>query len=436
MKNSVFIKSTMILIIGGFITKILGMLIRIIMTRFIGEEGIGIYTIISPTFMLLITFAQLGFPVAISKIVSENKSDNKKIVFQTTTISLFINLFLMIFIIFLSNYISKNLLHEPRSYYGIMAMALVLPFISISSILRGYFFGKQRMLPHIFTNIAEDIVRLILIIIGIPIFMKMGIEYAVAFLIITNIFSELTSIIIFICLLPKKINISKKIFIPEKENMKNVFNISLPTTGSRLIGNIGHFLEPIIITTILIKQGYSNVVIINEYGIINGYVLPLILLPSFFTMAISQALLLIVSKSYGQKKYLFAKNKIKQACFISLLIGIPATILFEIFPEHLLLTIFNTTKGVTYVRALAPFCLLHYIQAPIASSLQAIGKAGLSMKGTLYGMIIKLLLLFIFCLFKIKLWSLILSICINIIFVTIYDIKKLRQSLNHIQLNH
>lgn len=429
MKKNVFIKSTLILIIGGFITKILGMIIKIVMTRLIGEEGIGIYSLISPTFMLLITFAQLGFPVAISKIVAEGKNNNKKIVFGTITISIFINLFLIIFMLFASSFIANNLLHESRSYYGLLSMGLVLPFISISSILRGYFFGKQRMIPHVITNVVEDVVRLILIIIGVPIFLNMGIEYAVAFLVLTNIFSELSSIIIFIFLLPKKVDLSKKYFIPEKESLKDVFSISLPTTGSRLIGNIGHFLEPIIITTLLIKIGYSNNFIVNEYGIINGFVLPLILLPSFFTMAISQALLPIVSKNYSNNNLTYVKKKIKQACFFSLLIGVPATILFELFPEYLLSIIFNTTKGVTYVRVLAPICLLHYIQAPIASSLQAIGKANISMKGTLYGSIIKLLILFILCMFKLGLWPLIISISINIIYVTIYDIKKLRQNL-------
>lgn len=426
LKKNVFIKSTIILIIGGFITKILGMIIKIIMTRLIGIEGIGIYTLLSPTFMLLITIAQLGFPVAISKIVSEDKSDNKKIVLGTITVSIFINLFLILFMLFTSGFIANKLLHEPKSYYGLISMGLVLPFISISSILRGYFFGKQRMLPHILTNIAEDIVRLVLIIIFIPIFLNMGIEYAVAFLVISNIFSELTSIIIFIFLLPKKINISKKIFIPEKESLKSVFSISLPTTGSRLIGNIGHFFEPIIITTLLIKQGFSNSFITQEYGIINGYVLPLILLPSFFTMAISQSLLPIVSKNYGNNNLIYVKKKIKQACFFSLLIGIPATIIFELFPDFLLTTIYNTSEGITYIRFLAPICLLHYIQAPISSSLQAIGKANVSMKGTLYGMIIKIIILFILCMFKLGLWPLIISISINIIFVTIYDIKKLR----------
>ena len=77
MKKSKFIKSTIILLIGGFLTKLLGMIIKIITTRLLGTEGIGIYSLLMPTFGLLIAVAQLGFPVAISKLVAEETKNNK-----------------------------------------------------------------------------------------------------------------------------------------------------------------------------------------------------------------------------------------------------------------------------------------------------------------------------------------------------------------------
>ncbi len=430
MKKNKFIKSTIILIIGGFITKILGMLIKIVMTRLIGTEGIGIYMLISPTFMLLISLAQLGFPIAISKIVAEDRVNNKNIVFSIIPISLLINILIIIFMLLTSSYIANNLLHEPRSYYALICTSLVLPFISISSILRGYFFGKQKMIPHVVSNVTEDIIRLIIIMIGIPIFLTKGIEYAVAFIVLSNIISEITSIIVLFFFLPKNFKLERKDFIPNATNMKNIFRISIPTTGSRLIGNIGHFLEPIIVTTILLQIGYTNTFIVKEYGIINGYAMPLLLLPSFFTAAISQALLPIVSNNYTKCNLKYTKNKIKQACLISLLIGIPATIIFELFPQVLLNYIYNTNEGINYIRFLAPICLLHYIQAPISSSLQAMGKATDSMKGTLIGMLLKTIFLIILCYLKIGLWGLIIAVSFNIFFVTIYDLKKVQKYLN------
>ena len=74
-------------------------------------------------------------------------------------------------------------------------------------------------------------------------------------------------------------------------------------------------------------------------------------------------------------------------------------------------------------------CLLHYIQAPISSSLQAMGKANDSMKGTLFGMIIRTLVLMIGCSVHIGMWGLIFATSANIVFVTLYDYKKVSKYL-------
>lgn len=428
MKKNKFIKSVIILVIGGFITKLLGMIIKIVLTRTIGTTGIGIYMLIIPTYMLLVSISQLGFPIAISKLVAENKFNNRSLVLGIIPISLLINLIIFIFLILFAKFISINLLHDNRTYYGIIAIGFVLPFISISSIMRGYFFGKERMLPHIFSNVMEDVIRLLVIIFFLPIVIPKGIEYTIFFLILSLILSELSTIIIFIICAPKQLDFKKNI-IPKKNNIKNILNISLPATGSKLIGNVGYFLEPIILTFVLIKIGYNSDFIINEYGIINGYVMPLILLPSFFTMAISQALIPVISKSYSNKNIHYTQTKIKQAIKLSLLIGIPATLIFTFIPNIPLKLIYNTNVGISYIKVLAPICILHYIQSPITSSLQAIGKANVAMRGTLYGMIIRTSILFIFSYLKIGLWGLIIAISSNIVFVTLYQIIKLNKIL-------
>ena len=428
MKNK-FLKSTIILTIGGLITKILGMIIKIVTNRLIGTEGLGVYMLIVPTFMLLISIAQLGFPIAISKLVAEEKSNNKNLVFSIIPISLIINLIIIIFLFFASNYIANNLLHDKRTLYAIRSIGLVLPFISISSIIRGYFFGKQRMIPHIISNITEDIIRLITIIIGIPIALKSGIESAVNFIILSNIVSELTSIFVLFFFLPKNFKLNKKDIKPNKKNIKNILNISIPTTGSRLIGNIGYFLEPVILTFFLLKNGYPNTYIVNEYGILTGYVMPILLLPSFFTLAISQALIPIVSKAYSDRNITYAKSKIKQSIIFSMIIGIPTTIILFLVPEIPLKFIYNTTKGSLYMKFIAPICLLYYFQTPLSSSLQAMGKANDSLKGTIIGVTSKLIVLAIGSNLGIGLWGLVFATCINIIVVTIYDYMRVKKHL-------
>ena len=147
--------------------------------------------------------------------------------------------------------------------------------------------------------------------------------------------------------------------------------------------------------------------------------MPMLLLPSFFTLAISQALIPIVSKSYSDNNIIYVKKKIKQSILFSSLIGIPATIIFILRPEIPLKLIYNTTEGVSYLRVLAP----------LSSSLQAMGKAKDSLKGTIIGVSVKLIILAIGCNLKIGLWGLVISTCAIIIVVTIYDLRRVKKYL-------
>ena len=429
MKKNIFLKSVILLMVGGLITKIISMLIKIVLARLIGPEGMGIYMLVSPTFTLLIALAQLGFPVAISKLVAEEKGNNKNLVFSVIPISLLLNIIIIIILFFSSGYISTNLLNEPRSYYALICIGLVLPFISISSILRGYFFGKQKMLPHVLSNITEDVIRLIALIIGIPIFLSKGLEYAVAFVVLVNIISEFTSILILFFFVPKNFKLTKDDLKPNKNSIKTVFSIGIPTTASRIIGSIGAFLEPIILTYVLIGIGYKSNYIVTEYGIISGYIMPLILIPSFFTLAISQALIPNISKAHSHGHYKYVKDKIKLAIFLSLLIGIPATILFELFPSVPMKLIYNLDEGTEYLKVLAPIALMHYIQAPLTASLQAMGKAKEAMRGTLIGTVVRTISLFCFSYLHIGLWGLIIASSLNILCTTFHQYKCVKKTL-------
>ena len=424
-----FIKSIFILLIGGLLTKVLGMIIKIVMSRLIGTEGLGLYMMVLPTFSLFIGLGQFGLPTALSKLIAEKKKNNIRLFFSILPISIIINIILIITILLIAPVLSKNLLHNPKCYLPILAIAVVIPFTSLSSICRSYFFGKERMTPHVISNLVEDIVRLSLMIIGIPFFLPKGLEYAVCFIILSNTISEFASIVILLIFLPKKVQIKKSDLIPKKDYMKESLSIGIPNTTGRLIGSIGYFLEPILLTTTLLAIGYSNKYITTEYGILSGYAMPLLLLPSFFTMAISQALLPVVSREYARGNYDSVKRKIKQAIYYSLLIGIPVTIFFIFLPEIPLRFIYHTTEGTNYIRFLAPICLFQYIQSPLSSSLDAMGKSKDGMTATLLGQIVRLTFLVLLSLLKIGLWGLIIAISLNVLVVTFYSIKKVRYHL-------
>ena len=397
------------------------------MTRSITENAISMYMLTIPSYNLFITLVTAGLQIAISKLISENRNNKKEIMSTSLIISLIISFFLIIIIIFLAKYIAI-ILHNSELYYPILSTILSLPFIGISSILKVYFLGKNKMHVQVLSNFVEQIIRITLFIFILP---KIDNDtLAVSFIIGSNIINEIASIFILSLFLPKKKFRKEEIFKYDKEIKKEIFSISIPSTTSRIIGTISYFFEPIILTNFLIINGYSNDYISLEYGIITGYAMQLLLLPSFFSMAISQSIIPVISNAYSNKRYNYIKKKIKEIILISFTIGFIYVTLILINPKLFLELIYNTSKGITYVRIMAPVFILLYIQGPLTSILQSINKAKESMKSTIYGTIIKITLMIVLSFLKFGIYAYIIPMLINIVFVTIRNYIDIKRTIN------
>ena len=431
-KKNIFIKSTIILILGGVITKILGFIIRIIYTRIVGAEVIGLYSLVMPTYSLLITIATLALPTTISKLIAEGNHNNVKIVSTSTILIMLINLVVVIFMLISAKFIAINLLHEERCYLLIISMALTFPIISISSIIKGYYYGKQNMIPNVVSNVIEQVIRGLLIYIFVPIIMEKSEILAACSLFLFSFIEELVSIFVNLLFLPKNIKINKVHLKPDKYTLKNILNISLPTVSSRIIGNIGYFFEPIILKNLLLFSGYSNNYILVQYGAYNAYTITILTVPSFFITAISSALIPEISKHYLDRSNNLLLKRLKEALFFSLIIGISYSVLLIFFGSHILNAIYNTNLGLSYIKVLAPIFPLFYIESILMSFLQAINKASTTMRITIIGVIIKLVVLAITSLLHIGLYSLIISEIVNIFVVVslnIYYVRKYTKEL-------
>ena len=424
-KDNAFIKSTLILLFGGFAGKLIGFILKIIITRNLGAEAMGLLSLLSPTSSLLSTIAVFSYPTSLSKLISEKSYRTKDLFTSIIPISLLINIIIIIFIILTSNNIASSLFKENRLYLPIICVSLTMPFITISSIIKGYFWGKQNMFPYMLSNFIEQITRIILIILFLS---KINnIVYKICFIILINIIGEIISQITMMLFIPKikinNININKYA-------IKDTMQISISNTISKLIGSFSHFLEPIIITNVLLFVGYSKEYIIYEYGVINAYSLSLLLMPQFFTQNMSTSLIPELSKHYSQKNYNMCIKRIKQIILLSSFIGGLSTIIITLFPNFLLNILYKTNEGIDYIRFLSPFIILFYIQYPLANALQALGKSKTVLKISIKTSTIRILSLVIFSFLKMGMYSLILTIITNLIITTYMYYKETKKILS------
>lgn len=423
MKN-VFLKSTIILIIGTLITKIIGFFIKIVATRILGNSYY-IYTLIMPTYSLLITITQLGLPNAISTIISKSKYKSIHVLSSIIPISLLFNIFIMSIVIVFADNLAIDLLKNPDTYYPIIALTGILPFTCISGIIKGYFFGKQNMIPNAMSNIIEQFIRLMLTVLIVPIFVKLNPILAVSVYILTNAITEIVQIFIYLLFMPNKTNIKLRDLKPQIPILNEILSISIPTLTGRIFANICYFLEPIILTNILLFVGYSSEYITTEYGIYNAYVIPMLTMFSFFCIALNTTLIPEISKNYRSKTTV--KKKLRISLIISLGLGIVTSLITFTFGESLLHLIYNTDNGVEYLRVLSIFFFAFYLEGPLNSTLIALEQSSYSMKVTISTCIIKLIILSILSFTSIGIYGLIISEIVDIYLVVILNSKKLHK---------
>lgn len=425
LKENTFYKSTFILLVGGIFGKLIGFILKIIITRRLGTEGMGLYSLLTPTNALITTISVFSYSNAISKLVAEQKYDNKSLFISIIPISIILNIFFILIVYLISKPLSISLKNYSL-YLPIICLSLTMPFISISAIIKGYFWGKQNMFPYILSNFIEQIIRLLLIVFFIT---KINnIIYSICFIILIDIIGEISSWIVMINYTPK-IKLKIHDLKINKQIIKDIMSFTIPTTLSKIIGSVSYFAEPIILTSTLLYVGYTNDYIVYEYGIINAYSLSTLLLPQFFTQNMSTSLIPELSKQYKLNNYSLCIKRIKQIVLLSSLIGTISTLIITIFPKPILFILYNTNEGIDYIRLLSPFTILFYIEYPLINALQALGKTKLIMNITIKTSFIRIISLIVFSLLKIGMYSLVITIIINLITSTYLYYKNIKKIL-------
>ncbi|MFY0757439.1 stage V sporulation protein B [Metabacillus dongyingensis] len=405
MSKQTFLQGTLILIAAGLFTRVLGFINRIVVARFIGEEGVGLYMMAMPTLVLIITITQFGLPVAISKLVAEAEAEGnqrkiKKILIVSLAITGSLSLLFTPAIILVAPYLSNSLLTDPRTLYPLLAITPVVPIIAISSVLRGYFQGKQNMRPAALSQVLEQIVRISLIAVFTKTFLPYGIEYAAAGAMASAVIGELISLLYLFSMfkMKKKFKIRRKFFKSlqdGKDTFQNLMSIALPTTGSRMIGSIAWFFEPIVVAQSLAIAGFTAAMATKQYGELTGYALPLLMLPSFITYSLSTALVPAISEAMAQKKLHLVQHRLQQAFRLSLVTGGFAVVILYIYAGPMMTVMYGSSHAAIFVQVMAPFFIFYYFQGPLQAVLQALNLAKAAMINSFVGSAIKTALIFL-----------------------------------------
>lgn len=439
---SKFLQGTIILIAAGLITRVLGFINRIVVARVIGEEGVGLYMMAVPTLVLAITITQMGLPVAISKLVAEaeamgNQQKVKKILVVSLMITGTLSVLFFPAMVLLAPFLATSLFTDARTYYPLLAIAPVVPIVAVSSVLRGYFQGRQQMKPYAYSQLIEQIVRISLIAFCTQLFLPYGIEYAAAGAMFSSVLGELASLFYLVYMFKRKkpMKLRSQFFRyvkAGKETFIGLLRIAIPTTGSRLIGSIAWFLEPIVVARSLAIAGVATAAATKQYGELTGYALPLLMLPSFITYSLSTSLVPAISEAAAQRQPLLIEHRVQQGMRLSLITGGLAVVVLYVFADPIMLLMYGTSNSAIFVQVMAPFFLFYYCQGPLQAVLQGLDLAKAAMVNSFIGSAVKTACIFALAIQpKLGIMGAALAIAIGTVLVTLLHFATIVKTISY-----
>lgn len=391
--KSVF-KTVSMITIFSVITRLFGFIFRIFLSRKLGAEGLGVYQIASSVMGIFMTFVASGLPLVTAKTCAKydhtKEFDKKNIsVTSATVIALIISListaiitlFQDVFVRFLGNSLIVELM---------LLMCPAIIFSSIYAIFRGALWGKNSFFWVSFTELIEQVVRLVLTFIMLYSINDMFTATKVtakAFSITCLISATLVAVIYFID--GGKLKFKRGQYLP-------LIKSAAPITGVRIASSLIQPLTATLIPMLLVSIGYSSSQAISEYGILMGMTFPLLFVPLSVVGSLSMVLVPKISTLKVSNKYneiaVSVESSINTSLFLSMLL-IP---LFISCGDLIGVVLFDNLQAGIYLQ-LSAVCILPIVISNITSSvLNALSLETKSFINYIIGSAILFVSLFIF----------------------------------------
>ena len=382
----VLLKGTLLLTGAGFITKIIGFIYRIFLSQTIGAKGMGIYQLIFPIHTLCFALSVGGIQTAISRFTAaraslKDEQGARDIFVLSGALSTAVALIVSLILYENASWFAVHILLEERCTSLLKLMAFSIPMGTLHSCVNGYYYAKKKMSIPAASQLLEQCARvgvsyglfLILTEQGLPITPMLAVAGLVGGELVSMIFSLLVILWDY-----RKAGYRLRNLRSPGTDMKEILAFSFPLTCSRLLVNILHSIESVLIPGHLRLYGLDNGSALSIYGVLTGMALPLILFPSAITNAVSTVLL----PSVAEQQAVGNHQAIRRAIFLSakycLILGFLSTAFFFFAGDFLGLVLFKNEFAATFIKTLAFICPCLYLSGTLSGILNGLGAANQS----------------------------------------------------------
>lgn len=313
-----FLKGAIIISLGGFISKILGAIYRIPLTNILGGQGMGIYQMVYPLYCILLTVSASGIPTGIARLISSGKGygAEKQAFYLYGAVGVIGTIIMYLF--------SAPLAAIQGEAAITLCCKLLCPsvfFVSMLSVVRGYFQGRGNMYPTAVTEVSEQLIK-VGVGCALAYVFRANLSLAVASTLLAVTVSEILSTAI-AALWYLKCRAKRPLYREPAVPVKAILRYTIPLTLTAIALPLSQLVESIIAVRLLREFTDGATAL---YGVYSGCAVTIINLPVSVTYGLAASSVPQISPLAEKGDFAGAKKKAFKSLMITLAVSVPAAL--------------------------------------------------------------------------------------------------------------
>ena len=403
MRKNSFIQGALILTVAGIIVKFIGAFSRIYLSRLLGGEGIGLYQMAYPIYLLCLSVSSAGLPVAISIMVAERNALNDyhggQKVFRISMAALV--LFSVLLFFGAQWLVDTGIVRDPRAYWSLLALSPAVFCATLLATLRGYFQGLQLMTPTAVSQILEQVVRVVTMIAFAVILLPYGLEFGAAGATLGAAPGAFMGIVVLIGFYYMTRGWRKELASEQDPSIKpqsalhiikRLLVLAIPVSLANIMLPIVSNIDLFIVPRRLEVAGFAVEEATTLFGYLTGMATALVNMPTIVTASLAASLVPVISEAIAQKRGDVVMKRTDTAMRLANLITIPAFVGMCVIATPISAMLYATPDAGPCIAVMSFGVFLLGVQQVTTGVLQGMGKTAIPFINMVISASVKVLL--------------------------------------------
>ncbi len=378
-----FFRSGLMLTAVALTMRTVSMFFGAFISRSVGAEGVGIYTLVMTVYSFAVTFATSGISLTVTRLVAgaigENKSsDVGRILRGAVLYATAFGALATLFLFFGAELLGGMVLDDLRTVKSLKILSFSLVPIALGSVFSGYFVGVKRVGFNASVQVIAQLAKIVLTVLLVVKRADGEIASAVAALCLAVTLTEILAFgfILLEYLYDRRRNGARSHGAPR---LSEVAKMALPLAFSAYVRSVLLNVEHILIPKKLRERGESDSEAYSHYGTLHGMALPLILYPMSPLSSFSGLLVPEFAEDMSAGRSERMKKIATDAMNTTLSYAVICSVLIYFFAEELGYVIYHSYDAGYYISTLALIIPIMYLDHVTDSILKGIGEHVFSM---------------------------------------------------------